>query len=150
VHSCQSGLANFENLAKSLSRLYKRATKTLRDVKCAFDELTDGWDPALVAQWEKESVEAKKNKKGHWESVYQLLGKWEEGILISRFLMFCSDVITIGPCTQGQKFQKLLAKEEKGTSKVGKGDTSFINTGLHLEADMYVSDNIIHFFNSPY
>jgi hypothetical protein len=46
--------------------------------------------------------------------------------------------------------QKLLAEEEKGTSKVGKGDTSFINTGLRLEADMYVSDNVIHFFNSPY
>jgi hypothetical protein len=114
VRSCRSELANFANLAESLSRLYKRATETLHDVKRAFDELTDGRDPALVAQWEKESVEAKKNKKGHWESVYRLPGKWEEGILISRFLMFCSDVYHYRSSHSGTEIAEAACRGREG------------------------------------
>jgi hypothetical protein len=40
-----------------------------------------------------------------------------------------------GPRTQGQKLQKLLA-EESGESDHLKGATGFVNTGLHLKAEM--------------
>lgn len=49
----------------------------------------------------------------------------------------------IGPRTQGQKLQKMLGEEEnlKDTIQPGKGNASFINTGLRLEADRYVCKN---------
>jgi Kyakuja-Dileera-Zisupton transposase len=65
--------------ARSLARLYKNATKTLREIENAFDELTAGRDPALIAVWEKESILPWKNKKGEWESVYRLKAEWDEG-----------------------------------------------------------------------
>jgi len=55
--------------------------------------------------------------------------------------MYC----TIGPRTQGQKLQKLLGEEDKGTIQLGKGDVSFINTGLWLEADRCVTESAIHY-----
>lgn len=39
----------------------------------------NGRDPALVAEWEKENIEPKENKKGQWESIYQLQVKWDKG-----------------------------------------------------------------------
>jgi len=65
--------------ARSLACLYKNATKTLREIENAFNELTAGRDPALIAVWEKESILPWKNKKGEWESVYRLKAEWDEG-----------------------------------------------------------------------
>ena len=65
--------------ARSLSRLYKNATGTLLEIDNAFDELTAGRDPELVAAWEKESVLPRKNADGEWESVYRLKAEWNKG-----------------------------------------------------------------------
>lgn len=47
----------------------------------SFDELTAGRDPRLIKEWEKESVDPVKNKKGEWESVYRLKAEWDEGMI---------------------------------------------------------------------
>ena len=64
--------------ARSLARLYINATTTLKEIEGAFNELTAGRDPALIAVWEKESVLPRKNLKGEWESVYRLKADWDE------------------------------------------------------------------------
>jgi hypothetical protein len=66
-------------LARSLSRLHVNATNTLTEVEAAFEQVTAGRDPALVASWEKESVMPQKNGKGEWESVYRLKAHWDKG-----------------------------------------------------------------------
>lgn len=55
--------------------------------------------------------------------------------------MYCTRII--GPRTQGQKLQKMLGEEEnlKDAIQPGKGNASFINTGLCLEADRCVPKN---------
>jgi hypothetical protein len=58
----------------------RNATKTLREIENAFDELTARCNPTLIAILEKESVLPWKNKKGEWESVYRLKAEWDEGM----------------------------------------------------------------------
>src|ERR1700759_673592 len=126
--------------AQTLSRLYLKSMETLRDVKHAFNELTAGRDPELVAQWETESVKPYQNRKGQWESVYRLKAEWDEGAIFT-FLLFQSLTWWLwndisGPRTQGQKFQKLCADEESSFMPAGqlKGNAAFMNAGLRLEA----------------
>jgi hypothetical protein len=56
-----------------------RATKTLKEIENAFEELTAGRDSKLITAWEKESVLPRKNAEGEWESVYRLKAEWDKG-----------------------------------------------------------------------